>query len=88
MEETQYEKESYTKEDLKVLLLTEFKNFKEKERLEEIVDTILENNKLLYKNCSQRTFLISGNKIIKEKIQTEFDNISYKHSKNHYTNIY
>lgn len=88
MEEPQYEKESYSKEDLKVFLLKEFKKFEETERLEEIIDTILENNKSLYKNCSQRAFLISGNKIIKEKIQTELDNISYKHSKNHYTNIY
>ena len=88
MDEPHYEKETYTKEDLKALLLTEFKKFEEKERLEKIIDTILENNKNLYNKCSQRTFLTSGFKIIKEKIQTELYNISYKHSKTHYVNIY
>lgn len=88
MDEPHYQKEAYSKEDLKVLLLTDFKKFEETERLDEIIDIILENNKGLYNKCSQRAFLTSGIKIIKEKIQTEIDNISYKHSKNHYTNIY
>ena len=88
MQEAQYQTEAYTKEDLKVLLLEDFKKFEETEKLDEIIDIILENNKSLYNNCSQRAFLNSGIKIIKEKIQTEIHNISYKHSKNHYTNIY
>lgn len=88
MDEPHYQKESYTKEDLKSLLFTEFKKFQETNRLEEIIDIILENNKSLYNKCSQRAFLTSGIKIIREKIQKEIDNISYKHSENHYTNIY
>ncbi len=41
----------------------------------------------LYNNCSQRCYLSSGDKIIKKKIKTELDNIIYKHSKYHYTNL-
>lgn len=88
MQEPQYEKECYTTEDLKVLLLREFKDIAETDRLEQTINIILENNKVLYSKCSQRAFLSSGFKIIKEKIQTELDNISYQHSKKHYTNIY
>ena len=87
MEEPQYEKESYSKKDLKTLLLIEFKIFEDKERLEEIINNILENNKSLYNNCSKRCYLSSGDKIIKKKIKTELDNITHKHSKYHYTNL-
>ena len=87
MESPNYHTTSYTKEELKLLLINYFKDNEDKTKLEIIIDDVLEKFKSLYNNCSKRAYITSSDNIIKKEIENVYKkNDSYQHSKYHYTN--
>tara|TARA_Y100000741_G_scaffold295492_1_gene236091 strand:+ start:2563 stop:2820 length:258 start_codon:yes stop_codon:yes gene_type:complete len=81
----QYEQQSYTKQDIKTFLLNDFKDEKNKQKLDYIIEQILEENS--YAQISQRAYLQIHHKKLVEIIKNKLKKtITYKHSKEHYTN--
>ena len=86
MNSPNYQTQNYTKEDIKYLLLNEYKEVEDKTKLNNIINEILKQNKHLYKNCSKEHYSIFIHTVFKKKLDERI-NISYKHSKYHYTNF-
>ena len=81
----QYEQESYNNQTIKSFILNDFKQEKNKQKLDHIIEQTLEEHN--YTKTSQRAYLLFHHKnlvnIIKNKLK---EPLTYKHSKVHYTN--
>ena len=83
----QYEQTSYTNNDIKLFLLNEFKDENNKDKLNYIIQDILEAN--YYNKLSQRTYSQFYHKKLVDTITYRLKKpITYKHSKDHYTDAF
>ena len=81
----EYEQEFYTNQDIKTFLLNDFKDEKNKEKLNYIIEQLLDGN--TYTKISQRGYLQVHHKILVNTIKNRMNEpLTYKHSKEHYTN--
>ena len=81
----EYELEFYTNQDIKTFLLNDFKDEKNKEKLNYIIEQALDGT--TYTKISQRGYLQVYHKKLVDTIKNRMNEpLTYKHSKEHYTN--